>query len=120
MFSRAILRSASAFRLAPLASRGAQLSTAAQPRLVLSPEECDRLVRDGRDVVPIDVSWHMPAAGRDGRREHEKARLPKARFLDLDAVATTGHALNLPHMMPSASLFAQTCGGWSASLKVTS
>ena len=55
------------------------------------------------DVVVVDSSWHMPSSGRIGRDEFLKAHIPGARFLDIDAVADTGHSA--PHMLPSAEEF---------------
>jgi thiosulfate/3-mercaptopyruvate sulfurtransferase len=74
--------------------------------LVISPVDYRHLPRS---VIPIDVSWHMPGSGRDPRAEFFTGkRIPRARFLDLDKAASS-HPLNLPHMMPSETLFAQTC-----------
>ncbi|MET4683649.1 3-mercaptopyruvate sulfurtransferase [Brevundimonas faecalis] len=50
----------------------------------------------------IDGSWHLD--GRDGRPDFEAARLPGARFFDLEASSEQDSPL--PHMMPSAQAFA--------------
>ncbi len=60
------------------------------------------LATDG--VVVIDGSWHLPAEKRDPRAEYAAAHIPGARFFDLDDVSD--HASPLPHMLPSAELFA--------------
>lgn len=56
----------------------------------------------------IDGSWHLPGAGRDARAEFEAVRLPEAVFFDIDAVAD--RTTDLPHMLPSPELFAETVG----------
>ena len=55
------------------------------------------------DLVVVDASWHMPAAGRSGRDEYRAAHIPGARFLDIDAVSDRSRAA--PHMLPSAAEF---------------
>jgi thiosulfate/3-mercaptopyruvate sulfurtransferase len=57
----------------------------------------------------VDVSWHMPNSPRNGYQEFLKKRIPKARFLDLDQVASPND-LGLKHMMPPAEAFASYCG----------
>jgi thiosulfate/3-mercaptopyruvate sulfurtransferase len=52
----------------------------------------------------VDSSWHMPATGRSGRDEYLKARIPGARFLDIDEVSD--HSNPAPHMLPTAEEFA--------------
>ena len=74
---------------------------------LLSVKEC--LSSFGRPgVVFVDGSWHM--SDRDERAEYEKGpRIAGARFLHIDDISSRGSAVNpkdLPHMMPSASLFA--------------
>jgi thiosulfate/3-mercaptopyruvate sulfurtransferase len=54
----------------------------------------------------IDVSWHM--GGRDGRAEFDEARIPGAVFFDIDEVSD--HTSDLPHMLPTASAFAEAAG----------
>jgi Rhodanese-related sulfurtransferase len=60
------------------------------------------------DVAVIDGSWHMPAAGRNGRAEFVAGHIPGAVFFDLDAIADT--ASPLPHMLPSPDAFAAAVG----------
>jgi thiosulfate/3-mercaptopyruvate sulfurtransferase len=55
------------------------------------------------DLVVVDSSWHMPAAGRGGRAEYLAAHIPGARFLDIDEVADRSNPA--PHMLPSANDF---------------
>lgn len=54
-------------------------------------------LRTGRLCV-LDVSWHQPAAGREGQAEFERAHIPGARFFDLAAVADPG--AHLAHTLP--------------------
>lgn len=83
-------------------------SITAKTPLVLSVDQYAQLPTPS-SVIPIDVSWHMPAASRNPAAEYQARRLPRARFLNLDEVADRTHPLGLPHMMPSPTIFAQTC-----------
>ena len=56
------------------------------------------------DLVVLDASWHMPATGRDGRREFLAGHIPGAAFFDLDAVSD--QTSPLPHTLPSPDDFA--------------
>ncbi len=56
------------------------------------------------DLRVIDATWFLPAQGRDARAEFERAHIPGAIFLDLDAASQPDTAL--PHMMPDAARFA--------------
>ena len=62
---------------------------------------------DDPDVVIVDGSWHL--AGRNGREEYVAAHIPGAVFFDIDAIADTSNPL--PHMLPSAAVFAAAVGG---------
>ncbi|MCK0198883.1 3-mercaptopyruvate sulfurtransferase [Ancylobacter sp. 6x-1] len=55
------------------------------------------------NLVIVDGSWHMPAAGRSGRQEYLERHIPGAVFFDLDAISDPATAL--PHMLPSEALF---------------
>ena len=55
------------------------------------------------DVVPVDCSMFMPSSGRNARAEFIEQHIPRARFLDIDAVSDTSSAS--PHMLPSAEEF---------------
>jgi thiosulfate/3-mercaptopyruvate sulfurtransferase len=61
-----------------------------------------------KEVRPVDVSWYMPADKRDPRAEFEAGHIPGAVFYDLDALS--GHATDLPHMMPAPDIFAHDIG----------
>jgi thiosulfate/3-mercaptopyruvate sulfurtransferase len=63
---------------------------------------------DDPDVVVVDGSWHMPAAGRSGRSEYLASHIPGAVFFDLDAVTDTTSPL--PHMLPTPDAFAAAVG----------
>lgn len=63
---------------------------------------------DDPDVIAVDGSWHMPAAGRSGRAEYLAGHIPGAVFFDLDAIADT--ASSLPHMLPTPEAFAAAVG----------
>ena len=56
-------------------------------------------------LVVVDCSWFMPASGRSGRAEFLQAHIPGARFFDIDAVSDRSNPA--PHMLPSASDFAE-------------
>ena len=55
-------------------------------------------------LIVFDASWHMPAAGRDGVAEWAQQHIPGARHFDFDGKVCEPNS-ELPHMMPSASLF---------------
>jgi thiosulfate/3-mercaptopyruvate sulfurtransferase len=55
-------------------------------------------------VVVIDITKYLPNEPKDGHAEYLKARIPGARYLDIDAVAD--RATDLPHMLPDPASFA--------------
>ena len=57
----------------------------------------------------VDGSWHMPQAKRDPGREYDEAHIPGAVFFDVDRIAD--RSTDLPHMLPSAEVFARAVGG---------
>ena len=57
------------------------------------------------DLVVVDASWFMPASGRSGHAEYLQAHIPRARFLDIDALSDRANPA--PHMLPSAKDFAR-------------
>ena len=61
-----------------------------------------------RDVRVVDGSWHMPQLKRDARAEFGEAHVPGAVFFDIDEIADT--ASPLPHMLPTARVFAARVG----------
>jgi thiosulfate/3-mercaptopyruvate sulfurtransferase len=72
------------------------------PALVSTEWLVSRLGSPGLRVV--DGSWYLPGSGRDPAAEYAAGHIPGAVFLDLDA--TSDRATPLPHMLPSASDFA--------------
>ncbi|HEX9168263.1 MAG TPA: sulfurtransferase, partial [Roseiarcus sp.] len=56
------------------------------------------------NVVVIDGSWHMPAAGRDAGREYLAGHIPGAVFFGIDEICD--HASSLPHMLAAPADFA--------------
>jgi thiosulfate/3-mercaptopyruvate sulfurtransferase len=60
------------------------------------------------DLVVVDGSWHLGTTGRDARKEYEAKHVPSAVFFDIDAVADT--SIPLPHMLPTAEVFAAAAG----------
>lgn len=75
--------------------------------LVVSPRQLFDL--PSGSVTLLDASWHMPNSPRRAKEEFLSKRLPDAKFLDLDEVASP-HELGLKHMMPSEKTFAEACG----------
>ena len=90
----------------PLAAR--YMSAASTP-LLLSPSDASALKGSTNDVAFLDATWFMPNSPRKGKDEFVARRIPGARFLDLDEVASP-HGLGLKHMIPDSTLFAQACG----------
>ncbi|WP_375456032.1 3-mercaptopyruvate sulfurtransferase [uncultured Methylobacterium sp.] len=56
------------------------------------------------DIVVLDGSWYLPAAGRDAEAEYRAARIPGAIRFDIDAMSDADSSL--PHMMPRPEVFA--------------
>lgn len=63
---------------------------------------------DAPSLVVLDASWYLPQQARDPRAEFRAARIPGARFFDLDAASDP--ATDLPHMLPSPPHFAEALG----------
>ncbi|MCX5493669.1 3-mercaptopyruvate sulfurtransferase [Kaistia dalseonensis] len=68
-------------------------------------------------IAIVDGSWYLPTAGRNAATEYAAAHIPGAVFFDIDKVADT--TSGLPHMLPSAELFAATVGAAGISDKQT-
>lgn len=60
------------------------------------------------DLIVLDATYYLPAEKRDAVAEFRAARIPGARFFDIDAIADD--ATDLPHMVPSPGRFAQLVG----------
>jgi thiosulfate/3-mercaptopyruvate sulfurtransferase len=57
------------------------------------------------NLVILDASWHLPAAGRNARAEFEAKHIPDAQFFDIDALSDKATAL--PHMLARPEDFSQ-------------
>jgi thiosulfate/3-mercaptopyruvate sulfurtransferase len=64
-------------------------------------------------LVVLDATWYMPGDARNARELHAAARIPGARFFDIDLIAD--HQTRLPHMVPSPEFFAQQVGALGVS-----
>jgi thiosulfate/3-mercaptopyruvate sulfurtransferase len=56
------------------------------------------------DVAVVDATFLLPTDKRDARADYLARHIPGAVFFDIDAIAD--HSTNLPHMLPSPSIFA--------------
>ena len=59
----------------------------------------------GSAVRVLDGSWHLPTVARDPAAEFLEAHIPGAAFFDIDGISDPDSSL--PHMLPSADLFAE-------------
>ncbi|MEQ8965345.1 MAG: 3-mercaptopyruvate sulfurtransferase [Azospirillaceae bacterium] len=66
----------------------------------------DRLGEAGLRVV--DASWFLPQQERDAAAEYRAEHIPGAVFFDIDAIAEAESPL--PHMLPTAAVFAEKVG----------
>lgn len=55
------------------------------------------------DLVVFDASWFLPSEARDAGGGYREARIPGARFFDIDLIADPESSL--PHMAPTAARF---------------
>jgi thiosulfate/3-mercaptopyruvate sulfurtransferase len=60
------------------------------------------------EVRVLDASWYLPSSGRDGKAEFRAGHIPGARYFDLDEVSDD--RTSLPHMLPTATRFAEQVG----------
>ena len=65
------------------------------------------------DLVVFDATKYLPNEGKDGLAEFTRARIPGARFFDIDAVADQD--TSLPHMVPTPGRFERMLGGLGVS-----
>ena len=70
---------------------------------MISAADLSSLIERG-EVKLLDASWYLPAQARNPYQEFLAARIPGARFFDIDRIADPGHSL--PHMLPSPDQFA--------------
>lgn len=76
--------------------------------LVITPAQLHNMKTSSSDLVVVDASWHMPNSPRNPAKDYIACRIPSARGLEIDAVASS-HPLGLPHMMPDPKTFAEFC-----------
>src|SRR3712207_6237047 len=57
------------------------------------------------DLVVFDATKYLPNEKQDGRAEFAAARIPGARYFDIDEVADPDG--DLPHMIPTPARFAK-------------
>jgi thiosulfate/3-mercaptopyruvate sulfurtransferase len=60
------------------------------------------------NIAIVDGSFYLPALKRDATAEYLAAHIPGAVQFDIDAIAD--HSTSLPHMLPSAQVFAGAVG----------
>lgn len=65
------------------------------------------------DLVLLDASLHLPAAGRNARAEYEAGHIPGAVLAEIDWLSEPGAPF--PHTLPSASLLAERLGALGVS-----
>lgn len=105
----ALRTTAHALQVSKLHAYGSRRMLSAAPYL-LSPREVGELTRSSPTSVSVlDSTWFMPNAPRKAKEEFLAKRIPTAKYLDLDEVAS-GHELGLKHMMPDPQTFAAACG----------
>ena len=73
--------------------------------LVVSPAWLAEHGGAGSAVRVLDGSWHLPTEARDPAAEFLDAHIPGAAFFDIDGICDPDSSL--PHMLPSAALFAR-------------
>ena len=66
-----------------------------------------------QDLVVFDATKYLPNEAQDGRKEFTAARIPGARYFDIDQVADPDS--DLPHMVPSPARFAKLVGALGVS-----
>ncbi len=60
------------------------------------------------ELVVFDASWFLPSEQRNARAGYREARIPGARFFDIDQIADDES--KLPHMAPTAARFERLLG----------
>ena len=65
------------------------------------------------DLVVFDATKYLPNEPKDGQAEFLKARIPGARYFDIDLVADQD--TDLPHMVPTPGRFARLMGAMGVS-----
>jgi len=75
---------------------------------LVSATQLQAAIKTTPPPVILDCTWFMPNVPRNALAEFQKARIPGARFFDLDAV--TDKSSPYPHMLPNANDFAEAVG----------
>jgi thiosulfate/3-mercaptopyruvate sulfurtransferase len=65
------------------------------------------------ELVVFDASWFLPSERRDAGAGYREARVPGARFFDIDLIADVES--RLPHMAPTAARFERLIGALGVS-----
>jgi thiosulfate/3-mercaptopyruvate sulfurtransferase len=60
---------------------------------------------DDPAIAVVDATYFLPKQGRDAEAEFHAGHIPGARFFDIDAIADRANPL--PHMLPTAEVFAE-------------
>ena len=60
------------------------------------------------DLKVVDATWFLPSEGIDSVAAFKASHIPSAVHFDIDAIKD--HAVDLPHMLPSADEFAAAVG----------
>lgn len=79
----------------------------AHPEALISTEWLATHLADPH-VRVVDSSFKLPGITPTARQDYDRAHIPGAVFFDIDDIAEPG--TSLPHMIPSADLFAQKIG----------
>ena len=87
-------------------------AAAALPPLLITPKQLAARIASKQSLCILDATWFLRMPNAPVRNAHAEylqgPRVPGSLFWDVDAVATTGESvMNLPHMMPSGSMFAE-------------
>jgi len=64
---------------------------------------------DDRQVTIVDASFKLPGITPTAREDYDRGHIPGAVFFDIDDIAAP--STSLPHMIPSAELFARKMEG---------
>jgi thiosulfate/3-mercaptopyruvate sulfurtransferase len=78
------------------------------PAPLVSATQLEEAINSTTPPVILDCTWFMPNVPRNAVAEFQKARIPGARFFNLDEV--TDKSSPYPHMLPSANDFADAVG----------
>ena len=75
---------------------------------LVSATQLKESINSNTPPIILDCTWFMPNIPRNAVAEFKKARIPGARFFDLDEVADKSSPY--PHMLPNAHDFAEAVG----------